>query len=273
VSPTYAREILTPEFGFGFEGILRTRAADLSGILNGIDTATWDPAKDPLLVQNYARTHLDAKQANKAALQAHCGLALDRNAMLFGIVSRLTSQKGIDLVLGLLPRMVEHGAQLVVLGQGERWLHDALSAAAQRFPRSVSVNFAFDEGLAHNIEAGIDCFLMPSRFEPCGLNQMYSQAYGTPPVVSAVGGLKDSVIDADDHPREGTGFVMRSVDAQGMEEAVMRAFAAFRDAGRWRAIQARGMSRPFGWEQSASRYVEVYERALSAARGTAPPSR
>ncbi|MEJ6023051.1 glycogen synthase GlgA [Ramlibacter sp. PS4R-6] len=267
VSPTYADEIRTEAFGVGLHGVLQAQSHKLTGILNGIDTAVWNPRTDPLLVQNFGAADLAARQANKAALQAHCALALDRSAMLFGVVSRLTSQKGIDLVLQLLPRMVEHGAQLVVLGQGEPWLHEALQAAAQRHPRSVSANFAFDEGLAHNIEAGIDCFLMPSRFEPCGLNQMYSQAYGAPPIVAPTGGLKDSVVDADADRLHGSGFVMKTADAAGFEDAVLRAFAAFADKDRWQRIQRNGMDRDFGWDRSAQQYVRVYEAALAAARG------
>jgi starch synthase len=153
-----------------------------------------------------------------------------------------------------------------VLGQGDAWLHEALEAAAQRHPRSVSVNFAFDEGLAHNIEAGIDCFLMPSRFEPCGLNQMYSQAYGSPPIVAPTGGLKDSVTDADLEPLHGSGFLMKTADAAGFEDAVLRAFDAFADKERWQRIQRNGMTRDFGWNLSAMQYVRVYEAALAAAR-------
>lgn len=266
VSPTYADEIRTEAFGVGMHGVLQAQAHKLTGILNGIDTDVWNPRVDTLLVQNFDAAQLDARQANKAALQAHCGLALDRHAMLFGVVSRLTSQKGIDLVLGLLPRMVEQGAQLVLLGQGDAWLHEALQAAAQRHPRSVSVNFAFDEGLAHNIEAGIDCFLMPSRFEPCGLNQMYSQAYGAPPLVAPTGGLKDSVTDADADAPRGTGFVMKTADAAGFEDAVLRAFDAFADKKRWQRIQRNGMERDFGWERSARQYSRVYETAVASAR-------
>ena len=251
VSPTYADEIRTEAFGVGLHGVLQAQAHKLTGILNGIDTKVWDPHADPLIDQKYSATNLAAKHANKVALQARCGLALNPDAMLFGVVSRLTSQKGIDLVLRALPRMVEHGAQLVVLGQGEPALHEALQAMARRHPKSVSTNFGFNEGLAHQVEAGVDCFLMPSRFEPCGLNQMYSQAYGTPPVVTPTGGLADSVIDADADPRLGSGFVMRAIDALAFEDAGQRAFAAFADKNRWQRIQRNGMKRRFGWEESA----------------------
>jgi starch synthase len=266
VSPTYAKEIRTEAFGVGLHGVLAAQSHKLTGILNGIDTKVWDPQSDSLIEANYSRIDIAGKRTNKAALQARCGLAQNPAAMLFGVVSRLTSQKGIDLVLRALPRMVEQGAQFVVLGQGESALHDALQSAAQRHPKAVSANFGFNETLAHQIEAGIDCFLMPSRFEPCGLNQMYSQAYGTPPIVTPTGGLVDSVIDADADPQHGSGFVMKAIDSASFEDAVQRAFAAFADKNRWQRIQRNGMGRRFGWDESAAKYGEVYERALAVAR-------
>ncbi|HEY8050945.1 MAG TPA: glycosyltransferase, partial [Ramlibacter sp.] len=267
VSPTYAQEIRTQEFGVGLHGVLQAQAHKLTGILNGIDTGVWDPQADGLVEANYSALDLGAKRANKSALQARCQLAQDPKAMLFGVVSRLTSQKGIDLVLALLPAILERGAQLVVLGQGEARLQDALLAAAAKHPLSVSAHTGFDEALAHNIEAGIDCFLMPSRFEPCGLNQMYSQAYGTPPIVSPVGGLVDSVVDVDADPVHGSGFVMKACDIEGLRDALERAFLAYSDAAIWQRIQRNGMLRRFGWEQSAAKYVDVYEQAIAAARG------
>lgn len=266
VSPTYAREIRTERFGVGLHGVLQAQERKLTGILNGIDTRTWDSRHDPLIERRYGIADIGNKQSNKLALQDRCGLAMSERAMLFGVVSRLTSQKGIDLVLGQVDGIVARGGQLVALGQGEPALHEALRAAARRHPRSVAVNFGFDETLAHRIEAGIDCFLMPSRFEPCGLNQMYSQAYGTPPVVAPVGGLADSVIDVDDDPVGGSGFVMASCDAAGLADAIDRAFDAYADAAIWERIQRNGMTRKFGWEESAAKYVEVYERAIASAR-------
>ena len=267
VSPTYAREIQTPEFGCGLDGVLRARAAKLAGILNGIDMAVWNPASDPLLPHRYQPGDLAGKARNKAALQQRCGLKVDPGALVFGMVSRLTSQKGIDLVLQHLPTLLEGGAQLAVLGSGDPALQQALLEAAARSPQSVSVTVAFDEPLAHLIEAGADCFLMPSRFEPCGLNQMYSQAYGTPPLVGGVGGLVDSVTDATQDPGRGTGFVMRSNDLAGFADAVARLRAAWKQPATWRRIQANGMQQPFGWEASARRYVQVYEQAIAAAGG------
>ena len=269
VSPTYAREIQTPENGIGFDGILRARSSRLRGILNGIDPRVWDPAQDALLPRRFSRDDLKGKAACKAALQARAGLKADSGAMLFAVVSRITPQKGIDLVLENLPRLLATGAQLVVLGQGEAALQQALRDAAAKHPRQVSVTLGFDEGLAHLIEAGADVFLMPSRFEPCGLNQMYSQAYGTPPIVAPVGGLLDSVTDASADPVHGTGFVMTGADSEGLADALARAQRAWREPQQWRRLQAKGMARHFGWEDSAMQYLEVYQRALIEARGTA----
>ncbi|MFC5497263.1 glycogen synthase GlgA [Caenimonas terrae] len=263
VSPTYAREIQTREAGVGLDGMLRSRAGRLSGILNGIDTGVWNPLTDALLPHRYDARSLALKALDKSALQARCHLQPRPAAMLFAVVSRLTAQKGIDLVLEALPSIVEGGGQLAVLGQGEPELQSALVAAAARHPGAVAVHVGFDEALAHLIEAGADCFLMPSRFEPCGLNQMYSQAYGTPPLVNAVGGLADSVTDSD-AASDGTGFVMRSADSAGFADALQRARAAYAETPRWRRIQAAGMARDFGWDRSAAEYVQVYRKALSS---------
>ncbi len=263
VSPSYAQEIQTEAFGVGLEGVLRARADRLSGILNGIDTRIWNPAEDKLIAQAYGPGTLGAKARNKAALQSRCGLAPDPDAMLFGVVSRLTAQKGIDLVLGGLKDLLAQGGQLAVLGQGDPGLQQALQEAAKQSPRHVAVTVSFSEEMAHGIEAGADCFLMPSRFEPCGLNQMYSQAYGTPPLVAPVGGLRDSVSDAAQDCAQGTGFVMERIDAIGFEDALRRAFDAFRDPQRWHRIQANGMARHFGWEDSAAQYLHVYRQAMA----------
>ena len=270
VSPTYAREIQTAQHGVGFDGILRARASRLHGILNGIDPAIWDPAKDPLLPYHFTAGRMQGKAQCKAALQARVGLPAEKGAMLHAVVSRLTPQKGIDLVLGAIPRLLSTGAQLVVLGQGEPGLQQALKDAAQKHPRQIAVTLGFDEGLAHLIEAGADVFLMPSRFEPCGLNQMYSQAYATPPIVAPVGGLLDSVTDATADPKHGTGFVMKDCDPAGLEDALARAMRLWREPKQWQRIQANGMARHFGWEDSAMQYLDVYERALLHARGGTP---
>ena len=263
VSPTYAREIQTEAHGVGMDGVLRARAGRLRGILNGIDTELWNPAADPLLPHRYGRDSLQGKSLNKKALQVRSGLPAEGRAPLFALVSRLTPQKGVDLVLGALPRLLAAGAQLVVRGQGEPRLQAALEKAAKEYPRQVAVTLGFDEGLAHLIEAGADAFLMPSRFEPCGLNQMYSQAYGTPPIVAPVGGLRDSVVDATADPARGTGFVMASADAPGLDEALQRALRAWKEPPAWRKLQINGMGRDFSWEDSAQEYLAVYEDAMA----------
>ncbi|HET8744950.1 MAG TPA: glycogen synthase GlgA [Ramlibacter sp.] len=261
VSPSYAREIQTEEHGAGFDGILRARASRLRGILNGIDRRLWDPAQDKLLPQRFTREDLKGKAECKSILQQRVHLAVDKSAPLFAVVSRLTAQKGIDIVLDALPALVRAGGQLVVLGQGVPELQEALTAAARQHPKQVAVTLGFDEALAHLIEAGADAFLMPSRFEPCGLNQMYSQAYGTPPIVAPVGGLLDSVTDATADPQRGTGFVMPSCDAAGLQDALGRALAAWKQPQQWRRIQSNGMAREFGWEDSALQYLDVYQAA------------
>lgn len=263
VSPSYAREIQTDAFGVGLEGVLRMRASRLAGILNGIDTRIWNPATDPLIPHPYSQGSMGGKLLNKAALQARCGLAGEPLALLCGLVSRLTPQKGVDLVLAALPALLSQGGQLVVLGQGDPALQHALQDAALRHPGQVAVTVGFDEAFAHQIEAGADLFLMPSRFEPCGLNQMYSQCYGTPPLVTAVGGLADSVTDATRDPAHGTGYVMNRPDAASFHDALQRAWADWREPARWRRIQANGMARHFGWEESAAHYLEVYQRAIA----------
>jgi starch synthase len=269
VSPSYAREIQTEEHGVGFDGILRARSSRLRGILNGIDRKLWDPSQDAMLPQRFSSKELQGKAQCKAALQARLKLPASKSAMLFAVVSRLTPQKGIDIVLEVLPGLLKTGAQLVVLGQGAPELQQALTAAAQAHPKQVSVTLGFDEGLAHLVEAGADVFLMPSRFEPCGLNQMYSQAYGTPPIVAPVGGLLDSVTDASADAAHGTGFVMKSCDSAGLEDALVRALEAWKQPQLWRRIQANGMARDFGWEDSALQYLEVYQAAALLAGGGA----
>ncbi len=256
VSPTYAREIQGPELGFGLDGLLRQRSADLVGILNGIDTETWNPARDPLIAARYDAARLDAKAANKAALQRAFGLPAAPDAPLAAMASRLVPQKGADLVPGAAQEIVRRGAQLVLLGTGERDLEDAWRALAARHPRHIAARIAFDERLAHLVEAGADLFLMPSRFEPCGLNQFYSMRYGTLPLVRRTGGLADSV-------SEQTGFLFDEPSAQAFGAALGRALDAWHDRAAWRALQLTGMARDFGWQAPARAYLAAYRRALA----------
>ncbi len=259
VSPSYAREIQTDAEGMGMAGLLRHRSGQLTGILNGIDTTLWNPAADPHLEQAYSARRLEGKAANKAALQAQIGLEQRTDLPLLAVVSRLTEQKGLDLLLEVAPQILKLPAQLVVLGSGGHALEHGWTALARKHKSRCAVNIGFDEALAHRIEAGADIFLMPSRFEPCGLNQMYSLRYGTPPVVRATGGLADTVIDAID-ARHGNGFVFGPATAAALLQAVQRAIAAWHDPGRWRSLQRRGMARDSSWHESARHYVALYQK-------------
>ena len=272
VSPTYAREIQSEPLGFGFHGLLESRRNALTGILNGIDTALWDPRTDPLIPQRYDANSLPAKRGNKHALQRRMGLAGDDSIPVLGVVSRLAHQKGLDLLLQLASRLAALPAQLAIQGIGDEEIRGAFLSLARRFPGKIAVSLGFDETLAHQIEAGADMFLMPSRFEPCGMNQMYSQRYGTPPVVHATGGLADSVVDCN--PRSladgsATGFACTSAGAEDFLHAVERAVAAWRDPATWTALQRNGMARDFGWGASAVQYLEIYRRLAAPARPAA----
>jgi starch synthase len=258
VSPTYAREIQTEQFGCGLDGVLRSRGGALSGILNGIDTELWDPSRDPHLAQRYDAATLEKKQLNKRALQKRLNLEASDDPLI-GFVGRLTEQKGADLVAQAAAELARLPAQIALLGRGERSLEEALCATAARHPGRVAVSLGFSEELAHLIEAGADLFVMPSRFEPCGLNQMYSQRYGTPPVARATGGLADTVEDGE------TGFLFERAEPSALTAAMRRAVAAWREPRRWREMQRAGMQRDFSWSAAARRYADLYSR-LSTAR-------
>ncbi|RZL04139.1 MAG: glycogen synthase GlgA [Rubrivivax sp.] len=259
VSPTYAREIQQEPLGFGLQGVLREHAGRLHGILNGIDTAVWNPTVDTFIPQRYDATSVKAgKLANKAALQRRFGLVADPDAMLFGVVSRLTEQKGTDLIIEATPEILSGGGQLVMLGQGDAALEQSLRDLAEAHPGRVHVTVGFDEGVAHLIEAGADCFLMPSRFEPCGLNQLYSLAYGTPPIVHATGGLADSVVDESSDPSLANGFVFFQPTTEALVFAIRRAFGRYRDPVAWDRLVQSGMRRHHDWSGSASLYESLY---------------
>jgi len=269
VSPTYAQEIQREPLGFGLQGLLAARAGELHGILNGIDDEVWNPAADPLIVRRYDAAHVEVKRENKLALQERLGLPADPRVPLLGFVGRLTQQKGADLIAAAAARIVAGPAQLAILGAGEREHEEALRALARARSREVAVKIGFDERLAHLIEAGADAFLMPSRFEPCGLNQMYSQRYGTPPIAHATGGLCDSVVDctpATLADGTATGLLFREPTADALGDAVERAVAAYRDTATWRTLQRNGMARDFGWHASAERYVALYRSLTSGDR-------
>ena len=256
VSPTYAREIQSTEMGYGMQGLLTARNGDVSGILNGIDDQEWNPATDKYLAATYDSSDLAPKALVKQALQQQLGLEIDAKAPLLGVVSRLTYQKGLDMLLECLPKLLDGGAQLVVLGNGEVDLERRYQQLAQRYSGRVSVTVRFDEALSHRVMAGTDIFLMPSRFEPCGLNQMYGMRYGTPPVVRRTGGLADSVVDAK--AADGTGFVFDETDSAVLYRTIVRAIGCYRDDKDFRRIQLNGMHREVGWSSSAQRYLDLY---------------
>jgi len=267
VSETYAREIQTdPEYGCGLEGVLQERRADLFGILNGIDDREWNPALDDLIARKYSPADLSGKDDNKKALLAQGGLKYDPATPVIGIISRLADQKGFDLIAAVLDEMASLKMQMVILGTGDEKYHQLFRQAAEQFPDRFSVHLTFNNPLAHQIEAGSDLFLMPSRYEPCGLNQMYSFMYGTLPIVRATGGLADTVVDVDEHPDKGTGFVFHAYDAALMLDAIKRALRHYQDRKAWRTLQLRGMSQDFSWRKSAQKYLEIYELALKKPR-------
>jgi starch synthase len=266
VSPRYAREIQTPEFGFGFDGILRQRSSDLVGILNGIDYDQWSPEHDPNLPQPFSASKLEGKAAAKRKVLDTFGLRATGKPgrrPLVAMISRMVEQKGFDLLAEIADDLPGLGARLVVLGTGERRYEDAWLDLAARYPDRIAARIGFDEGLAHLIEGGADLFLMPSKFEPCGLNQMYSLRYGTVPLVRATGGLADTVQDFDPLTGQGTGFTFEAYSPQALLDTLRRALKTFEDRDTWRALQVAGMSRDFSWDASAHAYAGVYERALS----------
>jgi starch synthase len=266
VSPTYAREVLTPALGYGLDGLLRHLGRRFTGILNGIDYQEWDPASDPAIAAPYDAEHLDRKRANKEAVQREFGLPERPDALVFGYVGRLVEQKGVDLILGTLPRLLgQTHVQVLFQGTGNRGLERALREAQQRHPDRVGAFLGYDEEKAHRIEAGSDAFLMPSRFEPCGLNQLYSLRYGTVPVVHRTGGLADTVVDATPANLEAgtaTGFVFENADVEGLWYALRHTLSAWRREEDWRQLALTGMRQDFSWEASARRYESLYREAI-----------
>jgi starch synthase len=266
VSPSYANEIQTEAFGFGMQGLLQSRKNDLTGILNGLDIQEWNPANDPLLPAHYTASKLAGKEKVKLALQAQMGLKVDAKLPLLGVVSRLTHQKGLDLLLNIADELlVQYPLQLVLLGAGSASMEDGFKALANRYPERVACQIGYHESLSHQIMAGADIFVMPSRFEPCGLNQMYGLRYGTPPLVNKTGGLADTVTDSNEISiKQGTatGFVMHSPDATELKLCIARALGYFAEKKIWQQIQRNGMNQDLGWEQSAKRYLALYEEML-----------
>ncbi|MDM0115523.1 glycogen synthase GlgA [Variovorax sp. J22R133] len=266
VSPTYAREIQTPEQGCGLDGLLRSRAGVLTGILNAVDDQVWNPATDSLIPHHYDVKRLPGKARCKAALQDELGLAPLADAPVFVVVSRLTEQKGLHLVLEGLDGLVAQGGQLALLGSGDAWLENAFRDRAAANPQSISVTLGYSEPLAHRLFGGGDVTVVPSLFEPCGLTQMYGLKYGSLPLVHRIGGLADTVVDTtfeDMASGEATGFCFDTFNAANYARAMRRAFAVYRRPTDWKAVRANAMRRPADWGSAASRYIEVYGQALA----------
>ena len=279
VSPNYAREIATEEFGCGLDGVIRARGVQVSGILNGVDGAVWNPATDVHLGSHFSAQSLDGKAVCKAALQKELGLRVDANAPVFALVSRLTSQKGLDLVLQALPDAMngatEGGIQLAVQGNGDPELESAFLAAASAHPGRVAVCMRYDEPLAHRMIAGADAMLVPSRFEPCGLTQLYALRYGTVPLVRRVGGLADTVVDATPDAIAAdvaTGFMFGPATSRALGQAMQQATQAYRNPPLWRQLALRGMAQNFSWEAAANQYLALYKTTIQGKGPLRSPS-
>ena len=269
VSPTYAKEIQTEEFGCGLEGVLKKRAESLYGVLNGLDYSVWDPAKDGLIYKKYSPKNILVKLENKLKLQKDNKLKPQKEKFLLGFVGRLAEQKGIDLLAEVIPEVIENlNTQLIILGTGDIKYHQVLDKFYRKYSKgkfrgNFSLHIKFDEKLAHRIYAGVDCFLMPSRFEPCGLGQMISFKYGTIPIVHATGGLADTVVDYTANPQNGNGFVFRDMSKEAFLDAIKRAKEVFNKKRKWSSLRRKVTTFLFSWEDSAKRYIELYNKCLS----------
>jgi len=265
VSQSYAQEIQTPEFGCGLDGVLRARTKDLSGVLNGIDMDEWNPGSDKLIAHNYNRRTVNLKAKNKVALQEQLGLPVNENVPMLGFIGRLVEQKGVDLILNQMSQLLTLDCQLVVLGSGFATYEQALKNIALQYPNKVSVTLGYNETFAHQIEASADLFLMPSMFEPCGLNQMYSLRYGTLPIVNAVGGLRDTVVEnSSADVIDGNGFVFHLPTAEELHVTIRSALACYHQPNVWKKMQQNAMSQDFSWEKSAERYEEIYSSVVKS---------
>lgn len=267
VSPNYAKEIQTEAFGFGLQGLIQARNQDMTGILNGIDTQEWNPESDPHLPKHYNASTLIGKQTIKKTLQQQMRLTVSNETPLLGVVSRLTHQKGLDILLETIPELMQLGCQLVVLGSGEKTFEAQFLHYATQYPSQLAVTIGYNEPLSHLIMAGADSFVMPSRFEPCGLNQLYGLRYGTPPLVSNTGGLADSVHHTTPKSIEqgtATGFVLSDVSKLSLLVTIQQVLSVWNDKKQWKSIQQNGMAQDVGWEHSANAYVALYKDAVSA---------
>ncbi|RMD87678.1 MAG: glycogen synthase GlgA [Calditrichaeota bacterium] len=264
VSENYAHEILTDDrIGYGFGPILEQKEDKFEGIMNGVDYAVWSPDKDKYIPFKYSKDDLSQKEENKKALLMRLGMPYDPTIPVIGMISKLTPQKGFDLLMEILDELLQMNLQLVIHGDGERDIAERLLEYSKKYSDKLSVSVTFDEKMAHLIEAGSDMFLMPSRYEPCGLNQIYSMRYGTIPIVSPIGGLFDSVEDIEEESGEGTGFVMAKLSKEELKKAIERALQLFTNKEVWAAIQKRIMEEDFSWDLSAKRYVDIYDRVIN----------
>ncbi len=264
VSPTHAQEALTPEFGCGLEGVLQERQSHFLGILNGIDNNDWNPATDPLLPLRYSADDLSGKKVCKLFLQQRMGLPQRLDTPIIALISRFAHQKGLDLVADTIPHLINHDIQWVVLGNGDPALENRFTQLAADYPDKIAVHIGFDAALAHQMEAGADFFLMPSRYEPCGYNQMYSMRYGTIPIVRATGGLKDTVRDFTPDGHDGTGWLLTQHDATQLHDTVLRVLAFYRQPELVATVRRRIMRQDFSWDQSARQYLALYQSLLTA---------
>ena len=262
VSPTYAKEIQTTEFGYGLDGLLSERKDDLFGILNGIDYNEWDPAKDKELKYHFSTSKLEGKYKNKTLLQKEAGLEQRQDVPLIGIISRLADQKGLDLIARIIGPFLDYDVQFILLGTGEEKYHRLFGEIKKKFPRKASINLKFDEILAKKIYAGADMFLMPSRYEPCGLGQMISLRYGTIPVVRSTGGLADTITEYDPETTRGNGFVFDAYDAWEFLDEIKKAAGLYKQRGLWAKLVSNAMKCDFSWDKSAEKYLEVYKKLV-----------
>ncbi|MHA2073488.1 MAG: glycogen synthase GlgA [Candidatus Hodarchaeales archaeon] len=260
VSPTYAEEIQTKQYGAGLEKLLKKNSQKLTGILNGVDYSTWNPETDPFISQNFSSSNLKGKNVCKSSLQSSFQLVEDLSIPLFCVVSRLVWQKGMDLILGVLPELMSSDIQLILLGTGDVALENQFRDLGNHFPEKIGVSLTYNEQLAHQIEAGADIFLMPSRYEPCGLNDKYSLRYGTVPIVFKTGGLVDSVIDVSNHPSHGTGFIFEKFEEKSFKDSIIRALKLFQRKQNWVELMQRGMEQDFSWDKAAAKYLDLYQR-------------
>jgi starch synthase len=262
VSPTYSKEIQTKEYGFGLDGVFRRKSDSIGGILNGIDYNIWNPETDPNVIKNYSKNTISKKLINKKYLQTESKMDIGKNIPLIGAVGRLTDQKGWDLIAEIIDQLCKMELEIVILGLGEKKYHQLMEEISKKYPHSTSINLKFDDKLARRIYAGCDFFLMPSKFEPCGLGQLISFRYGTVPIARQVGGLADTIIDCNEDSKNGTGFLFKDYNSQSLLDAIKGAIEFYNNKRKFKELLKRIMSLDFSWENSAKKYCSLYEELL-----------